>query len=103
MGLKLISGRSDAFMVRFRVIHLALRASIDTEVTTSYLKMSRLRPVSCSKSENRTALLRITLASSVAEQFPISSKITFGGAPQARLKLAKSLSLVMNAKPCSFA
>jgi len=58
-----------------------------------YLKMSRPRRASLSKSENRTALLRITLASSVAEQFPISCKITFGGAPRGQAQVRKVLIL----------
>jgi len=41
--------------------------------------------------------------SSVVEQLPVSNRITFGGAPHAMLRFAKSLSLVKNAKPFAFA
>ena len=69
----------------------------------SYLKTSKLRWASISKSVNRTALFRTIRMISAVGQFPVCNKITLGGAPRAMLRFAKSLSLVRNANPCAFA
>ena len=61
---------------------------------------SNARCQSPSKSTRRIAFLRTMDSISSVEQLPVWSKITFGGAPRVKLRLAKSLSLVRKANPC---
>lgn len=58
--------------------------------SSAYFKRSKLRLLSFSNSEKRTALDLMMRSICEVEQLPVCSSTTFGGEPRVRLRFTKS-------------